>query len=227
MITLGYMEGKSVCICEDAEAKVAALKTKIIKEKYQDRFDALKEANLTLQLGRLYAEMQVTLAKEVGFEQYSIEELSRLLMNEPDLPFASRQGAWGAWEAYEWFYCPDFIPVEFARNGNKMQTNYRTNIQNVYFEKKGGWFSRKSIVKECRLGPINSLKIDIPYGVILRINELKKLDIFNCFNVIAPISVWKEPVYRDPIIVASIVEMENKREQFSVNDMTHFFVAKW
>ena len=67
----------------------------------------------------------------------------------------------------------------------------------------------------------------IPYGVVLRINELKDVKIFNTFNVLAPIEAWTHQTDIDPIIVGSIWELPKKDGRHNRAGIQHFFVAQW
>jgi len=79
------------------------------------------------------------------------------------------------------------------------------------------------------MGKLDYLKREIPYGVVLRINEIKKLNLFNVFNVIAPIEAWERKTDHDPIVMATIWEIEYNpnSEDRSAGDIAHFFVAQW
>jgi hypothetical protein len=81
-----------------------------------------------------------------------------------------------------------------------------------------------------QFGKLNYLKRDIPYGVVLRINECKELKLFNVFQVLAPMEAWEKKTDIDPIVVASIWEMPPKIDEKSgrtAGQVAHFFLAQW
>ena len=81
----------------------------------------------------------------------------------------------------------------------------------------------------CRFGKLDYLKRDIPYGVVLRIQEVKELKLFNVFHVLAPIEAWERKTDIDPIVVATIWELPpNKDGAYkTAGQVAHFFLAQW
>ena len=121
-------------------------------------------------------------------------------------------------QTYEWVY---------NHHKDKVETNWNGQPTD-YFLKKG--FLRKK-VWQCRLGRLDYLTIPLPYGVVLRINELKERKFFNAFNVLAPIDAWmEEPKAQiDPIVVGTIWEMPIDYEGWcgTAGETNHFFIAQW
>lgn len=184
----------------------------------KDKMLALKIANLSTHISRLEKQINSKVATELGFQEFTIEGLARLLMQEEELPISiERMNSM----MYEWFYAKEEFKkfIELFRRGE-----ISAQSVNVIFKKR--FFSKKAKKETCRFGSLNGLKVDIPYGVVLRINELKNLGIFSCFNVIAPETAWHENKYVDPIVVASIAEI-SPWGTVSLETMSHFFVAKW
>lgn len=211
MLTLESVQEKSVLVFEDElQIKVEALKNKRFAE-HKEQIDAYEQAGLRVQASKLKKKINISIAKDVGFQELNIESLARILMKENKLPFQVDE--WAPEHIYEW-------------NSGFSQC-LRTNSIDVSFIKRNLFVKKK--ISKCRMGALDFLKIEIPYGVVLRVNELKELGIFTCFNVIAPEKVWQQPVYRDPIVVASIAEMSAvyHGNYVRIEDMTHFFVAKW
>jgi hypothetical protein len=76
---------------------------------------------------------------------------------------------------------------------------------------------------------LDYLKREIPYGVVLRINECKQLKLFNAFSVLAPMEAWEKKTDIDPIVVATIWELplNNEKKRASAGQVAHFFLAQW
>lgn len=90
----------------------------------------------------------------------------------------------------------------------------------------GGWFSHERFV----VTRLDSLRASIPYGVMLRIEELRSAQLFDCFSVIAPESLVKRlPVAQlDPIVIGSIYNRSYiPTDHGDRGGEAHFVVAQW
>jgi len=101
-------------------------------------------------------------------------------------------------------------------------------------EKVNAWFMppfKEQEIWRCQFGKLDYLKREIPYPVVLQINELKKLKVFNCFNVLAPMEAWERKTDIDPIVVATVWEIPpNEKKDEPPNkagQAAHFFLAQW
>lgn len=98
-------------------------------------------------------------------------------------------------------------------------------------DKCNSWYLppfKKKEVWRVRFGKLNYLKRDIPYGVVLRMNEVKKLKLFNVFNVMAPIEAWERKTDIDPIVVATIWELiKDEHGDRIAGQVAHYFLAQW
>jgi len=94
--------------------------------------------------------------------------------------------------------------------------------------------------------PLSALSTPIPYGFLLRVIELQKLNFFNCFFVFAPRSLVRSEAYQhklsermDPVIVATLVnrfrlDFVSWRDKdkplvrlMTGGEFAHFFIGKW
>ena len=187
---------------------------------WKDKIAALEEANLSSQRAACIFEMRCWQAKELGFHQVTTVDLVKMLMGEPHTDTedaAERQN-------YEWAYNHhDNKLLEKIWGGKPVL--FKRIIRN------GLWhlppFSKK-LIWTCQFGKLNYLKREIPYGVVLRLNECKELKLFNCFNVLAPMEAWQRKTDVDPIVVATIWELPPTDGKFNTaGQSAHFFLAQW
>jgi hypothetical protein len=99
-------------------------------------------------------------------------------------------------------------------------------------EKKGLWYYPpfgKVTKWEVHSGKLDYLKREIPYGVVLRINKLKELKLFNAFGAVAPKEAWWSQKEIDPIIFGAIWEMppDDQGKITTAGNSKLYFIAKW
>jgi hypothetical protein len=185
---------------------------------WKRRLEALEEASLVQQRSALVFEMRCWQAKELGFRQILVSDAVKMIFGEPhteEAEGAERQN-------HEWMYRHDSDTVlegEDCNWGGK-PTQY------VRIVKKGLWYLPPFAQVEtwrCQFGKLDYLKREIPYGIVLRINELKKLKLFNAFQVLAPMEAWIRKTDIDPIVMASVWEFGDNK----VAQAAHFFIARW
>jgi len=189
---------------------------------WKDRLESLDESKLTNHHCNLIFDMRVEQVETMGFVQMDSDELVDILMgsphNELEDDHLNRQN-------HEWAYNHHTDEVYVETWGSKPTDFY-------LLEKKNSWwlppFGKKEIWR-CRFGKLDHLKRDIPFGVVLRINELKDLKIFNAFSVLAPIEAWERKTDIDPIVVATIWEMPFGKDGKcnDAGEVKHFFIAQW
>jgi len=191
---------------------------------WKDKLLALKEANLPAHESSLIFDMRREQAKQMGFEELISSQAVEMLMGEPATD--SEDGGKER-QIYEWAY---------DHHKNKPLNGQWGGIPSDFFrmERKGLWYLPPFALIEkwrCRFGKLNYLKRDIPYGVVLKMLEIKKINLFNVFNVIAPMEAWERKTDIDPIIMASIWELPKKdkkdKEYVNAGQVAHFFVAQW
>ena len=191
---------------------------------WERKLEALEEANLWKQRQVAIFDMRCEQAEILGFQHVDSFEMVEMLMGQPH----TNTEEVGERQKYEWVY-NHHTDKDITSDGwgGKPMDYFR-------MERTGLWFwppFSKTEIWRCRLGKLNYLKREIPYGVNLKIIELKKLKLFNCFNIFAPIEAWENKTDIDPILVATIWQVtSNKDENNHYNtagSSAHFFVAQW
>jgi hypothetical protein len=188
----------------------------------QDYIQAYRDLNLNKHANELYFHARCQQAISMGFSFLTPFEIAKMLICKPNAKIIKVD----RYESYEqnWFYdhlfdkCYDQTTAKFSQ---LPLMSYETNK----------WFNREKI---CMV-PINMLKCAIPYGVLLRIMELKKLKLFNCFYAFAPEQVIRTEMYIkpasvDPVIVATMSNghhINHNTVYINRHELAHFFVAKW
>lgn len=192
---------------------------------WQRKLDALEEANLEQQYRSCLFDMRCEQATKMGFEPLDTEEMVEMLMGEKHTHDQDEVGE--ERQTHEFFYnhiTGITLIGDKCNWGSKPHQFYRREKQNAWylppFSKFETW--------RCQFGKLDYLKREIPYGVVLRINEIKTLNLFNVFNVMAPMEAWERKTDIDPIVVASIwsIKDENGRPM-SADQVQHFFLAQW
>ena len=191
---------------------------------WNDKLEALKNSNLQQQYERCLFEMRVEQAELMDFQPFTVEELTEILMGEKHTHEEEPKNR----QNFEWMYnhhTGEILTGDDCNWGGVPDDFY-------LMRKESPWYLPPFCKKEvwrCRFGKLDFLERQIPYGVVLRINELKDVKVFNCFNVLAPIEAWTHQTDIDPIVVGTIWEMpkDDKGEWRKAGDVQHFFVAQW
>jgi hypothetical protein len=217
MITLEEVQKQTESIFEPNDLKIPEPPVT-----WKDKLIALNEANLLKQKAALLLDMRKWQANQMGFKEIETNDLPKMLMGKDfteqgELPDSERQ-------AYEWSYNHHTDQILEKWGGNPTQWHRKVKV--------GPWFLppfSKKLIWTVRMGKLDYLKREIPYGVILKINECKKIKLFNCFNVIAPLEAWQQKTTIDPIVVATIWELPpNDQGEFKMaGNSAHFFLAQW
>lgn len=205
-------------------------------ENLESRVIQLRKLNLDEQAWTALYEYRIWQAKQLGMVEVNLEDMVEMMTGSK--PSRSSRGRS---MKYSWFY------------SHRTNSDFNTNEHFVDIPNGLGWVTRTIMVElrfptivfkksrffRClwsyRFGDPNLLRQAIPYGVSLRMNELRETNIFNTFHAIAPSNAWKKEYQSkpiDPVIVASIYEnMPDERKNISYSRysgrVTHFFVAKW
>lgn len=195
---------------------------------WQRKFEALDEAGLWRQKQAAIFNMRVEQAEKLGFKRLQIPEMVEMLMGEE---FTGENEADTERQTHEWFYnhhTDRVVEGEDCTWGGKPQDYWRK-------VKVGPWYYppfSKVETWRCRFGKLDYLKREIPYGVVLKMLEVKKLNLFNVFGVLAPIEAWEKETDIDPIVVATIWEVTDKEDKLPIvhntaGEVAHFFLAQW
>lgn len=219
MLILDELKAASDAVFEADELKIPEPSIR-----WKDCLDELEKQELQQQYERCLFDMRVEQAKMMGFPAITSAEAVEMLMGEPhtnEEEKASRQN-------HEWFYNHHTGKLLMGS-----ECNWGGEPTDFYmFRKEGPWwvppFAKREVWR-CRWGKLDYLERKIPYGVLLRINELKELKMFNAFSVVAPIEAWQHQTDIDPVVVGSIWELpKNEEGRFSkAGDTQHFFIAQW
>lgn len=200
---------------------------------WRDKIATYREAGLINQMSSAIFDMRCEQAIEIGFKRIESDEMVKMLMGEPHNKTYQSAERYN----YEWMYNHhtdvEKLGVEAPGQWHGFHTFFE-KIENVLLPSK--WWQAYGSATEEKLswqaifGKLNKLKRTIPYGVVLKIQETKKLKLFNSFNVLAPREAWEIKTDIDPIIVATIWEIipeENKPGSYSAGQVAHFFLAQW
>lgn len=191
---------------------------------WKRKLEALDEAKLPKQKSAALFDMRCEQAAMMGFERLEPAVMVEMLMGEAHTDTETGPDR----QNHEWFYNHndgEILQGEKCNWGGN-PTDY------VRYEKMGFWYLppfAKLVKWKVRMGKLDYLKREIPYGVLLRIEELKKTKLFNSFGVIAPIEAWERPTPIDPIVFANIWEVPpvEKGKVGTAGQTAQFFVAQW
>lgn len=190
---------------------------------FREKMEAYNEACLAKQRASLIFEMRKEQAKLLGFRHLTSDQMVEMLMGDPHTETSA--GAERQNYEYVYFHHSDEVKLKTNWGGSPEQFVRKARIAPWYvppFIKKELW--------KVQFGKLDYLKREIPYGVVLRINEVKKLKLFNAFNVLAPMEAWERKTDIDPIIVASLWEMPPKDDgnpAEAAGQVAHYFLAQW
>lgn len=223
---ISKLKGKPMLLADLKAKSDKAFETLVIPEPailWKDKLDALKTQNLQQQYERCLMDMRIEQVKMMGFQPITVDESVEILMGEKHTHRIETKDR----HVYEWVYNHHNDQIITGRDCSwgSLATDY------FLAKKIKPWYLPPFCTKEiwrCRFGKIDYLERDIPYGVILRINELKELKIFNCFSIVAPIEAWQHKTDIDPIVLGFIWEMPVTGNEYSkAGDTQAFFIAQW
>lgn len=189
----------------------------------KDKLAAFDVAQLSRQKASLLFEIREQHAAEMGFQRLELEDVAQMLMGARPHTTGSR---WLSTNYYEWFY--NHIQ-EKTKSGCSYSEVLMTRFKhfNWIYDFANFFFPSISSVKwQVKANTLDMLKKEIPYGVLLRIEEIKKLNFFNAFVAVAPAEAWRQsPEPIDPVILA--INKEFPEESTSSGRISYYFVAKW
>lgn len=199
---------------------------------WQRKIEALEEADLENHRRAAIFDMRCEQAGLLGFHQINTSDMVEMLMGER--PTRTIDG--DTRHTYEWVYFHMHDEVETKTNWGGKPTIF---IRERQVRAKRWWwppFAKKTVEDwRCQFGKLDYLKREIPYGVVLKLNELKKLKLFNCFNILAPMEAWERKTDIDPILVGTLWEFpldpnddrDKDGHSHSAGQTAHFFIAQW
>lgn len=210
----------------DGEMGLKELKVPVPPTIWKDKLDALEEAKLINQRESMIFDMRKWQAKEMGFVEVNSNDMVKMLMGD----FHTETDDGPTRQDHEWAYNHHEDEM-LSNNWGGKPTIFKRVVRD-------GLWSMPPFVKrlkwECHHGKLDYLKREIPYGVVLRINECKQLKLFNVFSVFAPKEAWEKKTDIDPIVVATIWELPSKvdektkeRTRTNAGQVAHYFLAQW
>jgi hypothetical protein len=192
----------------------------INNEDWTRKIKALQEAHLYDQMNRVKFEARVWQAEQLGFVRLTGKEAVTMLMGKPPT-FSMKE--LDQTHRHEYLY--DHVYDTDKHTSFLFSSLDGFHPTDFYRYERRRWFPlTHKKVWTCRMGSLGALAKDIPYGVVLRVNEVKNLKLFNAFTAVAPIELWLDkPTPRtDPIVLATIYA-----NTYNVEKAAHFFLAQW
>jgi len=193
---------------------------------WERKIAALEEASLANQRAAAIFDMRCEQAEMLGFKKIHTSEMVKMLMG--DSHTETDKGEERQTHEYAYFHVTGKELL-----GKDCDWGGKSTIF-IRKEKVNAWFLppfREQEVWRCQFGKLDYLKREIPYPVVLQLNELKKLKLFNAFSVLAPMEAWERKTDIDPIMVATIWETppneEKGKESTTAGQTAHFFLAQW
>lgn len=147
-----------------------------------------------------------------GFIKHPLADFVKMIMDQPHNQTVEPNKS--SISVYDWVYdhhtdqevtspncCWVYVPQIFSRSTKKLFSR----------EWKEDW--------RCRLDTLDRFKNHVPISILLRMNEIRSLKIFNAFSVLFP-----ETTKKEPIILAEIWNWVGERE---IMDRAYFFMSQW
>lgn len=201
------------------------------------RVEAARQLELTWQSTRQEFLGRVAIPERCGMSRVSLKDVVAMMTNkrvgEISVHNPSCQAPFGnpcpessgliggilrrCWEFFN--LTEEDEPIEWCRWGRGFW------IARQYVE-VGGWFSSERFA----VTRLDSLRASIPYGVMLRVAELQREQVFDCFSVVAPEAMVEQlaaaPV--DPVVVGSIYHRAYEpKDPDDRQGEAHYVVAQW
>lgn len=173
-------------------------------------------------------------AQNLGFPPVSLEQLAMQLMGEcANGPTESVVRTDEGQRQIEYYYDlatdKEFRPCR--QGGAKKMTTSRIRRVRQTDEYLLWMFPYRQthVVWEVLHRPMDDLATPIPYGVMLRVGELKRAKLFSCFSVLAPAALFGsvDSPATDPVLVGTVARSPIEGCVPSDDGVRHFFVARW
>ncbi len=198
---------------------------------WQKRLAAFADAEWEEQHDELLLDMRIEQAKKLGFQKITNSERVEMLMGEERTD--DKEGKLR--HKTDWIYNhhdDEVLTVEGHNWGSKCHEYWR-------IQKIGPFFKPPFLPVEVwriQSGKLPYLKEEVPREVALRILRVKELDLFNAFEVIGPMEMWKDNDDDDDdekvgaIITAELwllPKNDKKDDRANAGRTAHFFLAHW
>lgn len=187
---------------------------------------------ITQQLGGYHASLQryktrCWQAETLGLDQFTLREVAKLLTGQ-DYTKVKTWWGWdgkpGEWERiddrekwsdciFEYFYDP-FGNVTWSNIG----------LEPLFVKGRGPMLM---------LGRLSDFNAEIPYAALLKVNQFKKIKIFNCFSILGPRNAFRSqrksfqcPL--SPVLVGCIYNFDYSPQDLDdPNYVAYYPLAKW
>lgn len=194
---------------------------------WKDRIEAYEQAGLKRQVSLAKLRQRQEIADKMGFEKVTLPEMAQMLMGDEPTKIKSAESV----------HHPEYFlgqenepekPVEPAGSFLEAMLAGRQFVSRPHIIPKVLSFKGEGRKWKLQFGALNFLKAEIPYGVVLRLQEIKELALFDCFSVMAPEELWVQlpPKPIDPIVVASMY-VGNNNQHDPTDLAAHYFIAQW
>lgn len=192
------------------------------------RLDILENAGLESQRLMALFEMRCWQADKMGFAKVEAQDIAMALFGEPYTKQIAEEKDPNKQKNMKFEY--SFNHFTGNENWGRQMEGWKYER---YVEQRRWYlppFSRNVLKWRMVGGPMDYLKIQIPYGVVLRTQELRKLKLFNCFMVFAPEEAFSSLGKIDPIVVGRISECAKDSDGAQLlcrGQQALYFVAQW
>jgi hypothetical protein len=175
-------------------------------------------------------------ARTIGFREVKPESVVELMMGHT--PNKSNHSS-GNQQFYEWVYnhhTKEHLVGTKCNWGAVPYQWWRVHRKGLF-----EWFPLSQEEEwRVQIGKINYLKDELPHSIVLKILRVKRLNLFNCFDIIAPMRYWKgsakveRTIYQlvPPVLIGTIWEMPpgefgSSNRWGKTGKMCHFFLGEW
>lgn len=171
-------------------------------------------------------------AEMMGFPPVTLEEVACEMAGDVP-PDSSVTRADDGQRQLEWYYdlSTDKEYRPGRHGGAKKMTQSR--IRRVrYTEEHLLWlfpYRQEHVVWEMYHRPVDELAAPIPFGVLLRMEEIKRAKLFSSFSVLAPAALFRRnlPDRLDPVLLGVVARSPIEGCVPSCEGVRHFVVARW
>lgn len=167
----------------------------------RDHFALLCKNGFINQANTIFTEYRKQYIRQLGF-----------------IPMSANQAVFSM-GGYNWSWSNN--GTEIFRNNRLYQTvNNRSKIvaHHTEFSTKPFFFTRFVITRP------ELLKHPIPYGILLKINQIKQLNVFDDMVVVAPQKACESIINPDPILLGVIT---THQEMYRASQEETYFIAQW
>lgn len=206
------------------QALAQEMKPVIIAKNVSDQVAAFREAGLRRQAPRIVYDARCDAAAAVGFVSLTDQQIFTILKGKPNTSDGGIVRTDFTSATPEYFY-NDVTGVTYTHQGHASGPA----VHPIDYHRRpfpyAPWRSWTM-----RLWWLSKLNADIPFEVLLKVRELKKLNLFNCFMAMGPDEAFcdDKPYTGDcELMIVAIIAEQCDDRQFITAPWTFYFIAKW